>query len=75
MRTISVAAQAHTAQQSAALSLGLRQSSLREHQPALLAGYEPHFSDPGFAPPLVTPPPLRPRPVQLSPRATDLGLR
>ena len=63
------------AQQSAALSLGLRQASLRDHQPALLAGYEPHFSDPGFAPPLVTPPPLRPRPVQLSPRATDLGLR
>jgi len=63
------------AEQSAALTLGLRQTDLHEHQPALLAGYEPHFSDPGFAPPLATPPPPPLQAVSPSPRATDLGLR
>lgn len=63
------------AQRAAALTVELRQAQLREHQPALLAGYEPHFSDPGFAPPLVSPAPPPPEAVMPSPRATDLGLR
>jgi hypothetical protein len=58
-----------------ALTERLRKESLRDYQPALLAGFEPRVSEalePGRPPALAA---LPARPVSLSPRTTDSGLR
>jgi peptidyl-prolyl cis-trans isomerase C len=58
-----------------ALTEGLRRDSLRDYQPALLAGFEPRVVEalePGKPPAVAA---LPARPVSLSPRTTDSGLR
>jgi len=70
-----VLVQERFANETHALIERLRQDSVRDYQPALLAGFEPRSLDVREPASPVAPAALAARPVVLSPRASDTGLR